>query len=135
MKHKTFVTILNLLIMGTRNYGSVVEYTVDGTKCWTKCGIQTSCWAMEIDKFMQLKKYECTRNVINPIGVRDDDDESQKLPNIDYLLIGYNIYYGNPKQTEASTDPGFKVPIFDSIYSGRKSGDRKYELPDGVSVL
>lgn len=61
-----------------------------------------------------------------------------KLPNIDYLASGYNIFFGNPHVTGAGIDPGFTIqPVFDlTDYSDKMvTADGEFLLPNGVSVL
>jgi len=61
------------------------------------------------------------------------------MSNFGYLALGYNIYYGNPRTTKAGVDPGFTTfsgaPIYQQIYSGGKSGDQRYAMPDGFSAV
>ena len=58
------------------------------------------------------------------------------MTNIDYVLFGYDIFYGNPKSIDASVDPGFRDPIFDKSYtSDRCSEDGRFRVPNGVRVL
>ena len=62
------------------------------------------------------------------------------MPNIGYVLDGYDIYYGNPARTGVSgstPDPGFRQqPIFDSSYSkGKVTPDGRFLIPDGMNVI
>ena len=59
------------------------------------------------------------------------------MPNIGYILRGYDILLGNPMSTTASTDPGFRLqPIFSAKYnSGKVTADQRYNIPDGTEVL
>ena len=59
------------------------------------------------------------------------------MPNIGYILRGYDILLGNPMSTTASTDPGFCMqPIFSAKYnSGKVTADQRYNIPDGTEVL
>jgi MAC/Perforin domain len=61
------------------------------------------------------------------------------MPNIGFLLAGYDIIYGNPLPTSASgvltSDPGFRLPIFDADFSrAETTQDLRYLVPDGLSV-
>jgi hypothetical protein len=38
----------------------------------------------------------------------------ERLTNIDYIGIGYDVIMGNPHSTE---DPGFKQPVFELTYN------------------
>ena len=62
-----------------------------------------------------------------------------KMPNIDYALMGYDIYFGNPARTSDSgstPDPGFKQPIFEASYSkGKVTGDGRFKVPNGMSLV
>jgi len=64
---------------------------------------------------------------------------SQPLPNIGYLALGYNIYYGNPHASQCGVDPGFQTyagsPIYQQVYNGRLTGDQKYSIPDGINAI
>ena len=63
-------------------------------------------------------------------------DAPKEMPNIDYILGGYNIFFGNPLNTQAVTDPGFQgQPIFSAKYSGKLTADERYSIPDGINVL
>ena len=61
------------------------------------------------------------------------------MPNIDYALMGYDIYFGNPARTSDSgsiPDPGFKQPIFEASYSkGKVTGDGRFKVPNGMSLI
>ena len=59
------------------------------------------------------------------------------MNNIDYVLKGYDIYFGNPKTLGANTiDPGFRAPIFKATYiKQQETGDRRYKTPDGVNIV
>ena len=39
------------------------------------------------------------------------------MPSIDYVLKGYDVFYGNPMNTNAKPDPGFRDKIFKAIYT------------------
>ena len=63
-------------------------------------------------------------------------NDPRKMPNIGYILRGYDILLGNPMSTIASTDPGFCLqPIFSAKYSGKVTADQRYSIPDGMEVL
>ena len=53
------------------------------------------------------------------------------MSNIGTLLKGYNILYGNPYQTDASVDPGFRYDIFIAKYNGKVTADGASILPEG----
>ena len=38
------------------------------------------------------------------------------MTNIDYVLMGYDIFYGNPKAIDATVDSGYRDPIFKTEY-------------------
>ena len=58
------------------------------------------------------------------------------MPNIDYVLYGYNVLYGNPLATGGTTDPGFASQIFKADYTGGlTSGDKRFLIPNGISVM
>lgn len=62
------------------------------------------------------------------------------MPNIGYVLDGYDIYFGNPARTGVSgsvPDPGFKhQPIFEASYSeGNVTPDGRFKIPDGMDVI
>ena len=65
------------------------------------------------------------------------NNDTKKMPNIGYILRGYDILLGNPMSTTASTDPGFCLqPIFSAKYSsGKVTADQRYNIPDGTEVL
>ena len=65
------------------------------------------------------------------------NNDTIKMPNIGYILRGYDILLGNPMSTTASTDPGFCLqPIFSAKYnSGKVTADQRYNIPDGTEVL
>lgn len=54
-----------------------------------------------------------------------------KLPNINFLANGYDVFYGNP-QAEGR-DPGFRQPILDIQYT-ESNDDGRWLIPDGVEV-
>ena len=60
------------------------------------------------------------------------------MPNIDYLVRGYNILYGNPISDPATgTDPGIRIiPTFmANCDSGMTTSDGKWAVPDGLFFL
>jgi len=58
------------------------------------------------------------------------------MPNIDYVLYGYNVLFGNPLATGGTTDPGFASQIFKADYTGGlTSGDKRFLIPNGISVM
>ena len=62
------------------------------------------------------------------------------MPNIGYVLDGYDIYYGNPARTGVSgsiPDPGFRhQPIFASSYEKKGvTPDGRFLIPDGMNVI
>ena len=54
------------------------------------------------------------------------------MPNIEYVLRGYDVLKGNPLSTGSSYDPGFKEYIFKRTYENQRK-DRK-DVPDHVNV-
>merc|ERR1711990_487328 len=72
----------------------------------------------------------------------DSEDEAddgtgtgKNMPNLDYVLAGYDIFYGNPSSM-SGVDPGFRHAIFRANYSDNKSiGDKKYKVPNGMDIL
>ena len=60
------------------------------------------------------------------------------MPNIGYILDGYDIFYGNPLTTGTSAaipDPGFRLQtIFKAVYSGNVTPDQRYVVPDGMEI-
>ena len=65
------------------------------------------------------------------------NNDTKKMPNIGYILRGYDIFLGNPMSTMASTDPGFCMQtIFSAKYNlGKVTADQRYSIPDGTEVL
>lgn len=60
------------------------------------------------------------------------------MPNIDYLVRGYNILYGNPISSPSTgTDPGIRIfPTFVTNYdSGMITSDGKWAVPDGLFFI
>lgn len=62
---------------------------------------------------------------------------SPRLPNIDFLQKGYNIYKGNPFAGSPLPDPGFtQNTIWNFSYTpDRTTADGRYSIPDGTSFL
>lgn len=61
------------------------------------------------------------------------------MPNVGFLLSGYDIMFGNPLPTSAfgvlTSDPGFRLPVFASDFSeGLTTQDLRYIVPSGLSV-
>ena len=61
------------------------------------------------------------------------------MPNVGFLLSGYDILFGNPLPTSASgvltSDPGFRSPVFVADYSeAQTTQDRRYLVPGGLAV-
>ena len=64
----------------------------------------------------------------------------ETLPNVGFMLSGYNILKGNPLATstnrKAGSDPGFAQPVFASSFSQcATTGDRRFAIPDGTQLL
>ena len=62
------------------------------------------------------------------------------MPNIGYVLDGYDVYFGNPSRTGVSgsvPDPGFRnQPIFEAKYSkGKVTPDGRFLVPDGMNII
>ena len=77
---------------------------------------------------------DVSRNMKNNVlylGTLREEDTPKKLSNIGTLLKGYNILYGNPYQTDASVDPGFRYDIFIAKYNGKVTADGASILPEG----
>lgn len=63
------------------------------------------------------------------------NQETAHLKNIDYLLSGYNVFYGNPFPTSGSVDPGFRKKIFLASYVKKlRTGDKRFIIPDGLEM-
>jgi hypothetical protein len=61
-------------------------------------------------------------------------EEGKALPNIGYILSGYNLVNGNPMSSEG-LDPGLGInPLFTYNYSVpcTRTSDNRYLLPHGV---
>ena len=60
------------------------------------------------------------------------DSTDSKMKNIDFVLSGYDLYFGNPMPAKAPTppiDPGFREPIFKAVYDGSTTSDERYCIP------
>ena len=59
------------------------------------------------------------------------------MPNIGYLLKGYDIMFGNPiVDSKLLVDPGFREVVFDTVYDGDSlTSDNRYLQPKGTSVV
>ena len=55
------------------------------------------------------------------------------MKNIEYLLSGYDIYFGNPASTFGQIDPGFRDSIFIEVYKGSTTPDSLFDIPEGLS--
>jgi len=56
------------------------------------------------------------------------------MPNIGYVLSGYDIYKGNPIR-KGKPDPGFRYPIFRAVYEeGNLTPDNRFKEPNGMSI-
>lgn len=63
------------------------------------------------------------------------NQETATLKNIDYLLSGYDMFYGNPFPTSGNVDPGFRKKIFMASYvKNLKTGDKRFKIPDGLEM-
>ena len=61
-------------------------------------------------------------------------DAQDKVTNIDYLGLGYDVIHGNPHND--LYDPGFRDSVFQLDYSLRSvSSDGYWLIPDNVQVL
>ena len=88
-----------------------------------KCGI----------RMVQLPK------VAVPLSIKQRVDEDLKpMPNIDYLILGYNVLYGDPIVINPieGHDPGYRfIPIFQATYiEGLTTADKRWLVPDGYFV-
>lgn len=55
-----------------------------------------------------------------------------RLPNINYLGLGYDAFHGNPHSNDG--DPGFRLAVLRIDYEEGKS-DGRWFIPDGVEAL
>jgi hypothetical protein len=54
--------------------------------------------------------------------------------NFDYLLLGYNVFKGNPDN--GGLDPGFQNAVFKASYSkGELTADERFKVPDFYDIL
>jgi hypothetical protein len=61
-------------------------------------------------------------------------EAQRKIPNIDFLGAGYDVFLGNPRSK--SRDPGFRGEILALSYAKEtSSGDGKWLIPDNVRFL
>ena len=44
--------------------------------------------------------------------------DAPKISNIEHLLSGYDVFFGNLMATGERQDPGFRDPIFNTKYYG-----------------
>lgn len=81
---------------------------------------------------------QCLHGFAESSEVVDDevvDDDLKVLPNVGYLLSGYNIFKGNPQTSMAGVDPGFtSATIYESVVSGRTTSDKRYSVPDNTTI-
>ena len=57
------------------------------------------------------------------------------MSNVGYLLVGYDVYAGNPLPTDVNPDPGFRSAIFDAEYKGSTTTDSLFCTPEGLSFM
>ena len=60
------------------------------------------------------------------------------MPNLGYVLDGYDIFYGNPLSTGtagATPDPGFRDGIFNATYHGKVTPDDMYSVPELIKSM
>ena len=55
------------------------------------------------------------------------------MPNIGYLLAGYDLYAGNPMPMDTNLDPGFRSAVFEAEYKESTTPDSLYCTPEGLS--
>jgi hypothetical protein len=60
-----------------------------------------------------------------------------RLSGLDYVMSGYDIFFGNPRPSKGAVDTGFRNRIFKDAYSGGASfhDNRGTPLPDGITTL
>jgi hypothetical protein len=52
---------------------------------------------------------------------------------MDYLMRGYNLFWGNPAPTDRTTDPGFVHHVFQDTYTNENTdATGRWQIPDGV---
>jgi len=81
-------------------------------------------------KYLRMKRQE--------EGHEDDANDviGKYMPDIDYALKGYDIFFGNPHASDADTDPGFRAAIFKVDYSDNNiSGDKRFNIPNGMEII
>ena len=61
--------------------------------------------------------------------------DAAKMPNIGYLLAGYDIYASNPMPMDGNPDPGFRAAIFKAEYKGLTTPDSLYCSPEGLLFI
>lgn len=62
--------------------------------------------------------------------------DSETMTNIGYISLGYDIYFGNPHNTRAGSDPGFRQAIFAQNYNTKQTTeDKRYSIPDGTNFI
>lgn len=71
-----------------------------------------------------------------PVPEKAAAPQPQPMPNIQYVLSGYNVMFGNPMPTDQlGIDPGFKEQIFEANYtSGTLSADKRWLQPSGLLI-
>ena len=57
------------------------------------------------------------------------------MPNIGYLLAGYDLYAGNPMPMDTNPDPGFRSGIFEAEYKESTTQDSLFCTPEGLSFI
>ena len=82
--------------------------------------------------FFHIMKKNLISNLFSAIP--NDDPTPKIMPNIGYVLDGYDIIYGNPLKTSPTPDPGFRQSIFQATYSGKITPDQLYTVPDGMEI-
>jgi hypothetical protein len=71
-------------------------------------------------------------NEIKSNSLKKELSSPLPMENNGYLFYGYNIFFGNPHDTEGSIDPGFTHPIFHTSYKENiLTGDLRFKIPDG----
>ncbi len=61
----------------------------------------------------------------------------ERMRNIDYLALGYDVYRGNPLSSTGGVDPGFQMQkVFTFTYEDQqKSSDGRWDIPDRTTVV
>ena len=59
-----------------------------------------------------------------------------KMPNIDYVASGYNVFFGNPCPVTVGVDQGFTTALFSLSYSSPagQTADDLYYVPEHVNI-